>query len=262
MELLKALQAESYELKTAHIGNALVLRAYRYSVFPDARLIERRSEMNEGLAEYTGMTYAGYTNQEQFDNYESAIKRLEKSQMEAGYPYVSGSLYAFLNDEKDDTWRAQIPERSVDEITGLIYDIEIDKDKELVVEGLLGSSEYNYISPLFSLNTSEGLRKMFSRNRLILLSKGSSFQLRSNVIVTVPEMGTVYNNVEISNEWGVLKVEESGRVLIKDLEIVLNTDSVGQGEHLIRGKGWQLKINDGWRIDNRDDDQYLIKSKD
>jgi len=264
IELLKAHQAGSNdEQRKKHIENALMLRTYRYDKFPEARSTEGQAEMSEGLAEYTGMTYAGYTRKELTEHYELVIKQLETLHNDAMYPYISGSLYAFLNDEKDSAWRKLIPERPVHEITASIYGVQIEENIKPIVSDLMKSPEYSHISELFIQNTSNELKKMFSRNQLVLLVKGSQLQLKSNLVVSVPEMGTVYNNVIISNEWGILRVEESGRVLIsQDNEhIILNTDSSIMDEGLIKGPGWQLIMNKGWEIDKKDATQYLIISE-
>ena len=57
--LKKALQATNdNELKT-HLTNAFTFRKYRYSLYPGADTTENLLELNEGLAEYTGLIISG-----------------------------------------------------------------------------------------------------------------------------------------------------------------------------------------------------------
>ena len=59
--LRKALEStSSYEAKR-HLANAILFREYRYMLFPQAKITENLLELNEGLAEYTGVMVSNRT---------------------------------------------------------------------------------------------------------------------------------------------------------------------------------------------------------
>ena len=259
MELLKAMEQENLELKTNHIKNALCLRTIRYRNFKDARPVEGKTEMNEGLAQYTGLTRAGYSGEALLNEYRIAIRNFQHIQNEAGYPYYSGSLYAFLNDQSGKHWKKHLPKTYLHEITASVYGIDAEKTAEHVVDELLLKDEYKDISSLFMANSVEELTALFSTNILKLPLKEIQVQFRSNLVVSIPDKGTVYNNIVVTGDWGRLNVTREGRVLISKDAIVLNADSMKAGDKHVKGENWILEMNDDWEISVNEDGQYLEK---
>jgi len=261
-ELLKAFKLNTFsETKTIHLRNALLLRKYRYEEFPEAELIEKKAELNEGLAEYTGLTYAKYSTNELVLHYHSVIKKLETMQNEISYPYLTGSLYAFLNDSKDSLWRKKIPNLSVHEITETIYQINTNYNDSDLIENLLKSEEYKNFNALFQENDNKELVEKFSNNNLTLSLEGSEVQLNSTIIISLPQLGTVYNNVIITNSWGKLIVDKDGIILIstEKNKILLDQKSIKMDENLVSGIGWKLILDKNWLLENEFD--FVIKPK-
>jgi hypothetical protein len=258
IELVKALKESQAQLRNAHIKNALALRAKRYAQFDDAEELEDKCEMNEGLAEYTGRKYAGYTEEQLFEEYERDIGVLESIANEAAYPYVSGSLYAFLNDLSGKEWKNQLPEKSVSQIATSLYKIVLKENYMYLTDSLLNQNGYKEISSKFTNVSLEGSGLMFSKNLLIIPAKGSQYQFKSNIVVSIPNQGTVYNNVIINNEWGRLEVDKDGRVLISD-NIKLPTESFSISEKLIKGNHWVLTMKPQWEVINNNGEYILQK---
>ena len=243
IELFKALKESQAQRRNFHIKNALALRTARYAQFPDAMHLESKCEMNEGLAEYTGRIYAGYSTGHLMDEYEKDIVFLES----ISYPYISGSLYAFLNDKSGKKWKNQLPEKSVSQLNAFLYDVLINDGYNELVDSLLKVDDYKEYPSKFSTFSVDGLEKTFSKNILVIPSKGSQFQFKSNVVVSIPNKGTVYNNIIITNEWGSLEVDINGRVLISD-NISLNSDSLSFEYNQVKGKHWALKLAPLWEV--------------
>src|SRR5690606_25235323 len=60
-ELKQALKSQDFSERKNHVKNALSIKAYKYKLFPKAEKMEKQAELNEGLAEYTGLLYAEYS---------------------------------------------------------------------------------------------------------------------------------------------------------------------------------------------------------
>ena len=116
-----------------------------------------------------------------------------------------------------------------------------------LVDSLLKVDDYKEYPSKFSTFSVDGLEKTFSKNILVIPSKGSQFQFKSNVVVSIPNKGTVYNNIIITNEWGSLEVDIDGRVLISD-NISLNSDSLSFEYNQVKGKHWALKLAPLWEV--------------
>lgn len=92
------------EQRQAAAKNALTFRAHRRMLFPQADAEERALEMNEGLAEYTGVKLSGRPNLAQYAA--SQLKEAEgKETFVRSFAYASGTAYGILLDEAGAAWR-------------------------------------------------------------------------------------------------------------------------------------------------------------
>src|SRR5690606_33666375 len=95
--------------------DALALRAERYRLFPDARLDEAALELNEGLAEYTGVMVGNATPQAR------AAAALRDLEIHVGDPsfvrsfaYATGPAYGLLLDDFSPGWRGRLGDEPMD----------------------------------------------------------------------------------------------------------------------------------------------------
>ena len=71
--LRKALESQStYDMKK-HLTDAVVFREYRYVLFPQAKITENLLELNEGLAEYTGLIVSNRSKREAIYHFETSL---------------------------------------------------------------------------------------------------------------------------------------------------------------------------------------------
>lgn len=104
--LRAALAAKGAQRRRA-IADALLFRAHRRSLFPKAKADERALEMNEGLAEYTGVKLASGS-----EAAAEAIRKLEEGgrveSLVRSFAYASGPAYGVLLDEAGAKWRRNL----------------------------------------------------------------------------------------------------------------------------------------------------------
>ncbi len=88
------------------ITDALIFRAHRHHLFPQSVQSELSLEMNEGLAEYTGVKLRGTP---ESDSIEFIVKKIESSEslptFVRSFAYTSGPAYGFLLDSANRSWR-------------------------------------------------------------------------------------------------------------------------------------------------------------
>src|SRR5262249_36659367 len=103
--LREALIRDGDERRQA-VADALVFRAYRRTLFAKANDAERRMELNEGLAEYTGFRLSGLPPAVLPDR---AAVQLAQQEQEASFvrnfAYASGPAYGALLDACGLDWR-------------------------------------------------------------------------------------------------------------------------------------------------------------
>ena len=97
--LSRALQASTDEERRKAAADAVLFRAERYRLFPGADLQEEALELNEGLAEYTGVRVGNPTSEEQI---KAALNDLsshrDDSTFVRSFAYATGPGYGLLLD--------------------------------------------------------------------------------------------------------------------------------------------------------------------
>lgn len=88
------------------VEDVIVFSAYRRSLFPEAASQERALEMNEGLAEYTGVEFRGTERAETIQYLIARAKSAETQQsFMRSFAYVSGPIEGVLLDLAGSDWR-------------------------------------------------------------------------------------------------------------------------------------------------------------
>ncbi len=60
-------------------------------------------------------------------------------------------------------------------------------------------------------------------------------------------MGTVYPNLRVTDEWGILTVE-NGALLASDWSDVIVSAPTQITDRIVQGDGWQLELNRKWKV--------------
>jgi hypothetical protein len=104
-----ALEAHTDVERRKAAGDAVLFRAERYRLFPDAALQEQALELNEGLAEYTGVRVGNPTPKEQIN---AALRDLsshrDDSTFVRSFAYATGPAYGLLLDRYAPGWHQQL----------------------------------------------------------------------------------------------------------------------------------------------------------
>src|SRR5215813_5977095 len=91
------------------IADALLFRSYRRSLFPDADKNENALELNEGLAEYTGVKLSSADLQETVVRADIILRQARNNPTFArSFAYVSGPAYGALLDLSGIPWRVNL----------------------------------------------------------------------------------------------------------------------------------------------------------
>jgi hypothetical protein len=239
------------------LADALTFRARRRLASPQAAEDERQLELNEGLAEYTGLVLSGIPRSALYDR--AAVLLAQNESQESfvrSFAYTSGPAYGILLDAKGPAWRRTIDARSdISALAQRLYGItSIDpKNAESLIDRYTGArmvadEKSKEAKRLASEARLRGIFRDSSVLRLPLTEK-LSFSFDPNSAMPLQGMGIIYQAARISDAWGVLEID-SGNVLMERRADGTITGIIAAlptvTGNAIKGPGWSLTLADGW----------------
>jgi hypothetical protein len=247
--LRRALESSGGDRAEA-IADALAFRRERRRLFPGAADDERREEIKEGLASYTGV--AAWANSPA-DAHRAAASELaggEAQQSFVGaFAYASGSPYGVLLDDLLPGWRRQV--RGTSDLGDLLASAN---NRPLPADVAVAAARYDAAT----LRTAEEardrarqvriaeLRRRFVEGPVLTMPAAGSRTFDSTGAVGIPGAGTVFfRNFTLSAQWGRLNAD--GGVLRAADESTLSVPVTGPLEGTtLKGDGWSVTLNSGW----------------
>ena len=79
-------------------------------------------------------------------------------------------------------------------------------------------------------------------------------------IMPLDSYGTVYPNLRITDNWGVLKVDSCGALMSPEWNKVTISYPITITDSIILGEGWTLKLTNSYKLESKDN-KYLIVKK-
>lgn len=259
--LREAVTHEGKERRTA-IADALIFRLYRRELFPRGRAEESALEMNEGLAEYTGVKLSGRTDVEMPGYLASRLDQAaSRTSFVRSFAYETGPAYGFLLDQQRANWRAHL--KSQDDLGDLLRQtLSLKLPESLRTEAMKRSIIYQ--GDDLRATEQERERERLSRLKsyrarlvegpvLVLpLGQQMSFSFDPNNLLPLDTVGTIYPTLRVTDDWGVLEVN-GGALMIRDKEqrpTLLHVPSpVDIHARPVKGEGWTLQLAEGWRLE-------------
>ncbi len=270
--LAKALNSENSEMTSA-IVDALQLRFERQRVYPKSKDSEQKLELNEGLAEYTGVKLAGFADPnskiiEIINNFE------EKESMQRSFAYVTGPAYGFLLDRFEPSWRenlqshfsfSQSLSETLDFQPKILSESALTKLSQKYDGESLQAIEHKRNLKITQLKSDYELQ-FIQKPTLELPLNNMQMSFDPSTVFSLKPHGTVYPTITIIDDWGKIIVK-SGALISSDYRSVkvnlFNSIERGccEGEDgSFYGEGWTLILTKGWRITKTNGKQTLTNS--
>lgn len=258
--LARALTAPDDAARRAAIFDALLFRHERYRLFPDAQAEERALELNEGVAEYTGVRVGLPTAQERTAY---ALRDLETfiqiPTFVRSFAYATGPAWGLLLDQADPAWRdrlasamkganppgldqmlqaaLKLPEPAADSV----------KARESDYDDTLRPREQAR-DQIKQAHVAELKAKLVDGPvlRLPLAGHHASYQFNPTTLEALGNGGVVYPTMTLNAEWGTLSVQQ-GALLDKAMSVAAVAAAGASADHL-QGPGWHLALKSGWIV--------------
>lgn len=254
--LTRALGAPGAAERRAASGDAMVFRAERYRLFPEAAAKEQALEFNEGLAEYTGVRVGNPAPAAQLPAALSDLSgHVDDPSFVRSFAYATGPAYGLLLDRYLPEWHRQLK-------PGMGFDVLLRNALHFKLPGNLQqateqrAARYDGTVLRAAETSREAARQqLVAHNKakfidgavLILQFRHMQIQFDPRNLQPLGSAGTVYPTLRVSDDWGVLDVSD-GALLKSDWSCVTVSAPAAIAGSRIKGDGWSLDLKRGWKL--------------
>ncbi len=257
------------EARKLAIRDALVFRGARREQLPEAITDENKFENYEGLATFTYIKLCSADSNERRERILEYLDRIYSNNSYAsGYGFVHGALYATLLDDTGFDFRQiRRPDFDLGKATLEAYGVTLPE----VCRDVAGSLAMNYDIQAIRAEESEREAMINERTRKIITTfvekpvvtltmESPNFSYEPEDINFLDSLGTLYERLRVSDNWGRLSVDDGGALLANDLHTlrISARDIVIERNH-ISGAGWHLMLNDGWQAVSGENGSYTVR---
>jgi hypothetical protein len=254
--LAQALAATTERAARAAAEDALRFRNERRELYPGAAEAETALELNEGLAQYTGVMLGNATPEARIT---AALHDLQLHVADPSFvrsfAYANGPAYGLLLDRFAAGWQQRIApgdELGVLLLAALRIRGAADSPAQLGKR----AARYGGDELLKSEITRDARRREVAKRNgarfvegpvLVLTSQHMNIQFDPRSLEPLEGAGTVYPTMRVTDDWGVLEVKE-GALLKPDRSAVIVPAPPGARTGTVEGAGFALTLNAGWRL--------------
>jgi hypothetical protein len=255
--LRKAINSEGEERQLA-IRDALIFRGSNREQYHKYANDENRFETFEGLATFT-YTMLCTNSPEEFKTrlFENLDRIYSMDSYSRSYGSIEGALYTTLLYEKGfDIKKIKTDNFDFGSVVKDLYNIELPT----ICRDVGGSLAVNY--NVEAILKEEAVRNtqikqsilnqanIFTQKPVVFLELESpSFDFEPEDIHSLDSLGTLYNSIRVSDNWGKLTVEKGGCLVSNNLKFIrITAKSFKAEKNRISGDGWHLILNNDWEL--------------
>ena len=251
------------------ISDALNFRTSRQNLYEGAQMNESNLEMNEGLAEYTGLVLSHLKKKEKLEYIKNRLPgRKNVPSYVRSFAYISGPLYGLLLDEKDSNWQKKIkPDADFGVLLSDAYSIQVSSLTNDEIKIIANNYQYTSIIDYEQkredqrIQLLKEMRSIFVKGRVLTLKfQNMSIQFNPTNLIPLDDIGTIYPTMKVVDKWGILEVNQNA-LLSKNWDFVkVAAETIDQHEDMVKGSGWTLQLNDGWVIVDDGNNKIVVKN--
>ncbi len=265
LEALKA--ALKSDHPEQHLRDALLFRQYRRQLFPEAKIAENSLELYEGVAEYTGAILSGRNKTELQEHLVSEIDQFfGVPSFVRSFAYITVPVYGYFMQQADGKWNLKINNNT--DLTSFINTFfktgpsepgkkEIQRlGKSYGIKTITAFEEKREITRLEQKKTYRA--RFLGNNALVIGLEDIRIGFYPGNLFPLDSLGTVYPNLRITDNWGILEVDSCGALISKDWQHVTIGPPLVVSDTMVSGNGWKLKLNSRWKVEKEAGKYKLI----
>jgi hypothetical protein len=265
-----ALTCTNREEKINHLANALKVRSFRQSLFPDNN--ENVFELHEGMAEYTGFKLCGIKNELLPKVAEKLLEfGLGKDGLANSFPYLTGPAYGILFDGLKTDWLADVKRgESLPEIGKQIIKHSLPQDSAQLKDTISKLIKQYQAKSMIENETlkfenqkqliTEYNQKFFNGHILIIKNDNIQMGFNPQEKLVPLQNGVVYKTMRLTGEWGIAEIK-NGIFRSNDWQYFLLSAPTTGKTGKINEPDYTLVLNNGWEVVEIKDGKYTLNKK-
>lgn len=251
------------------IRDALIFRGSNRELYNKAAVEENRFEAYEGLATFT-YTLLCTNSSEEFKTrlFENLDRLYSMQSYSRSYGFIHGALYAaLLYDKGFDFKTIKTNDIDLGKKVQELYSIELPA----ICRDVAGSLAVNY--EIDVINTEEEKRladikenahellSNFTEKPVVFLELESPyFDFEPEEIHSLDTLGTIYNSIRVSDNWGKLTVDKGGCLVSSSFKYLrITAKGFKADKNRISGEGWHLLLNNDWELVPVEENYFVRK---
>lgn len=268
--LKETLLATSEIKRKTHLINALTFRKYRYLLYPGADTTENLLELNEGIAEYTGAVISGRNNKQSIEHFVQSINSFQSNPtFVRSFAYQTIPIYGNLLDNTKKGWNREITIKTnltdyFIKALGISLPNDIKKTADLTLNQYNGEviiSEEKTREEKTKKLIAEYKSKFIIQPHFELVFEQMNVSFDPRNIMPIQDKGTVYPNIRVTDNWGILTVN-NGALMSSNWNKISITIPLKIEDNNISGDGWTLELKDGYSVTkNENTGNYELAKK-
>ena len=245
--LAAALDADDDAARRQAVADALTFRVTRRGIAGEGASDEQALEMNEGLAEYTGLRLSGGDARALAG---AALAGAERgTSFVRSFAYASGPAYGLLLDEAAPDWRPGL--KGTDDLGDLLAaGLGLRAGDAASAEARYGGdairSEEARRAEQMRVVAAAWTAKLVDGPRLRLPFRSMQIAFDPGKIIALPPHGSVYPTLRVVEAWGVLEVRDGALIDDNWSGVVVVAPPSADA---VEGPGWTLALNPGWGLE-------------
>ena len=266
--LRKAINTKGDERQLA-IRDALIFRGSNRELYHKYADDENKFETYEGLATFTYTLLCTNSPEEYKTRLLENLDRIYSMQSYArSYGIIHGALYAtLLYDKGYEIKKIKTDSFDFGNAVKELYNIDLPA----ICRDVAGSLAVNY--DIEAINKEEEKRdadikesihsqiSIFTEKPVVFIELVSPyFDFEPEDIHSLDTLGTLYNSIRVSDNWGKLTVDKGGCLVSNNLKFIrITAKSFKADKNHISGDGWHLILNDDWELVPVDQNYFVRK---
>ena len=266
--LRKAINSQGEDRQLA-LRDALIFRGSNRELYHKYAADENRFETFEGLATFTYTLFCTNSPEEFKSRLFENLDRIYAMQSYArSYGIIHGALYAsLLYDKGYDLKKINTDNFDLGNAVKELYHIDLPS----ICRDVAGSLAVNY--EIEAINKEEEKRdayikesihrqiSTFTEKPVVFLELESPyFDFEPEDIHPLDTLGTLYNSIRVSDNWGKLTVDKGGCLVSNNLKFIRITAKAFKADkNHISGEGWHLILNNDWELVLVDQNYFVRK---
>jgi hypothetical protein len=266
--LRKAINSQGEDRQLA-LRDALIFRGSNRELYHKYAADENRFETFEGLATFT-YTLLCTNSPEEFKSrlFENLDRIYAMQSYARSFGIIHGALYAsLLYDKGYDLKKINTDNFDLGNAVKELYHIDLPS----ICRDVAGSLAVNY--EIEAINKEEEKRdadikesihlqiSTFTEKPVVFLELESPyFDFEPEDIHALDTLGTLYNSIRVSDNWGKLTVDKGGCLVSNNLKFIRITAKAFKADkNHISAEGWHLILNNDWELVPVDQNYFVRK---